>query len=426
MAKFITMKYILPWLIYFLLGTPELAKAKVVYFYPVETSKEIQCKVDKISAYDTLYFNAGTFHLEGLVITKPCTVTGNVSSILDGAETYELLTISSESVIVRGLNLQNSGYSSMNDYAAIKIIDAKNVLIENTRITGAYFAIHVSNSSYCIIRNNVIIGKSISEQLNGNAIHLWKCNHMTIEQNEVSRHRDGIYLEFVTHSVIKGNVSTHQLRYGLHFMFSNDDEYTSNTFDQNGAGVAVMYSHKVTMKYNVFKNNWGPSAYGLLLKDITDAEISENKFVENTRAIHMEGSSRISIHHNEFRGNGWGLAIQASCSENKIAYNNFINNSFDISTNGDVTLNTFDYNFWDEYEGYDLNKDGVGDIPYHPLSMMAMMIEQNPSLLILVKSFMMQLFERMEKSIPTLTPEHFVDLHPMIKSIHHDPNRTSE
>lgn len=426
MAKFITMKRILPWVIYFLLCIPERVKAKVVYFFPVETSREIQGKVDKIAAYDTLYFNAGTFHLEGLVIIKPCTVTGDMSAILDGAGTYELITISSESVAVRNLNLQNSGYSSMNDYAAIKIINAKNVLIENTRITGAYFAIHISNSSYCTIRNNVITGKSISEQLNGNAIHLWKCNHMTIEQNEVSHHRDGIYLEFVTHSVIKDNVSTHQLRYGLHFMFSNDDEYACNTFEQNGAGVAVMYSHNVMMKRNVFKNNWGPSAYGLLLKDISDGEISENEFKEDTRGIQMEGSNRISIHHNEFKDDGWGLAIQANCAENNITNNNFINNSFDISTNGDVTLNAFDCNYWDEYEGYDLNKDGIGDIPYHPLSLMAVMIEQNPSLLILVKSFMMQLFERMEKSIPTLTPEHFVDLHPMIKSISHDPNRTPE
>ena len=420
-----TMRHYLTRVICFLCSIA-VAKAKVIDLYPAQTTKEIQVIVDKLPALDTLNFTAGIFHIEGLIITRPCTMTGDQSSILDGAGMYELITISGESVVINGLHLQNSGYSSMNDFAAIKIINANHVVIENTRITGAYFAIHISNSSYCTIRNNVITGKSISEQLNGNAIHLWKCNHMSIEHNTVSQHRDGIYLEFVTHSVIKDNVSTHQLRYGLHFMFSNDDEYAYNIFKQNGAGVAVMYSHKVTMQHNVFKNNWGPSAYGLLLKDITDAEISENEFNENTRGIHMEGSSRVAIHHNEFKEDGWGLVIQASCSENTIAYNNFINNSFDISTNGDVTLNAFDCNYWDEYEGYDLNKDGIGDIPYHPLSLMAVMIEQNPSLLILVKSFMMQLFERMEKSIPTLTPEHFVDLHPMIKSISHDPNRTPE
>jgi nitrous oxidase accessory protein len=26
-------------------------------------------------------------------------------------------------------------------------------------------------------------------------------------------------------------------------------------------------------------------------------------------------------------------------------------------------------NYWDKYEGYDLDKNKIGDIPYHPLSL---------------------------------------------------------
>jgi len=399
---------------------PGLVYARIIEVFPNQNNQIILACFEAAAPMDTIRFTEGVYFIHDITITKPLTVLGAGNAVLDGSGKFEILTISNKSVKIIGLIFRNSGYSSMNDYAAIKIIDATDILIENNMITDAYFAIHLSNASRCIIRNNTIRGRSLSEQLNGNAIHAWKCNQLTIENNVVSSHRDGIYLEFVTHSMIRNNTSTDQLRYGLHFMFSNDDVYEHNTFRQNGAGVAVMYSKRVTMSENKFENNWGASSYGLLLKDIGDSEIFNNQFEANTKGIHMEGSDRINIRNNIFKDNGWGLVIQASCMDNLFSRNNFINNAFDVSTNGHVTLNRFEYNYWDEYEGYDLNKDGTGDVPYHPLSLFAMMIEVNPSILILIKSFMMQMLERIEKAIPSLTPEHFVDQHPLMKAVRHD------
>ncbi len=406
--------------IYMIWCFPGLTMASVIEVFPHQNRENIQACIDTASPKDTLRFNEGVYFVHDIRITMPLTVVGVKNAILDGSGKYEIFTISHHSVTVSGLTFRNAGYSSMNDFAAIKIIDAADILIENNIITDAYFAIHLSNSTRCVVRNNQIRGRGISEQLNGNAIHAWKCNQLLIENNTVSHHRDGIYLEFVTHSVIRHNTSTQQLRYGLHFMFSNDDEYTQNTFTNNGAGVAVMYSRRVKMSENIFQDNWGPSAYGLLLKDIVDSEIRENRFEANTKGIHMEGSNRINILNNSFKDNGWGLVIQASCMDNLFTHNNFINNSFDVSTNGHVTLNRFENNYWDEYEGYDLNRNGVGDIPYHPLSLFAMMIEENPAILILIKSFMMQMLERMERAIPGLTPEQFVDLFPLMKAVGND------
>lgn len=402
-------------IVFFLMLIPVILPAKVTDLYPDQDSASIYNHFREAKDGDTLRFNEGVYNIHSIVVTKSLIILGRGNCILDGSGKFEILTISASAGTIQGLTLRNSGFSSMNDFAAIKVIDASNLQITGNTILDSYFAIHLSNASRCTIRNNTIEGKAISEHLNGNAIHAWKSHHLIIENNTVSRHRDGIYLEFVTHSRITGNHSLLQMRYGLHFMFSNDDVYTKNTFEENGAGVAVMYSKRVTMKENLFRNNWGPSAYGLLLKDISDSEISQNRFEENTRGIHMEGTSRIQLRQNSFKDNGWGIAIQASCNDNSFSYNNFISNSFDVSTNGHVILNVFEHNYWDEYEGYDLNKDGTGDIPYHPLSLFGLLIEQNPSMLILVKSFMMQLFERMEKAIPSLTPEHFVDLHPLMK-----------
>jgi nitrous oxidase accessory protein len=200
-------------------------------------------------------------------------------------------------------------------------------------------------------------------------------------------------------------------------MFSNNDGYIDNVFTDNGAGVAVMYSHHVLMQNNRFVHNWGPNAYGILLKEISDATISYNSFDENTVGILMESTNRIDVQRNEFKKNGWALRISASCNENTITLNNFFNNTFDVGTNGTLTLNQFIHNYWDKFDGYDMNKDGLGDVAYHPVSMYSMVIEQNPNAVILMRSFMVTLLDKAEKAIPSLTPENMRDEQPVMKNI---------
>ncbi len=171
------------------------------------------------------------------------------------------------------------------------------------------------------------------------------------------------------------------------------------------------------MLNNVFEENWGDAAYGLFLKEISDSYISGNSFVKNTSGIHMEGTSRIKVEKNIFKANGWGMKIQASCMENEITDNNFIGNTFDIATNGSLVLNTFNRNYWDRYEGYDLNRDHFGDVPYRPLSLFSVIVENTPAAMLLFRSFMVTLLDKTEKILPSLTPDNFIDNSPRMHSL---------
>ena len=364
---------------------------------------------------DTIILNSGTYKEGNIIINKPVHLIGVNMPILDGESKNEILTLTGRDILVTGVHFANAGYSSMNDFAALKIIDATNVIIENNVISNGSFGIHMANSTHSFVRNNTIRGTNKSEHSSGNGIHLWKCSDMMIENNSIESHRDGIYLEFVTESTIQKNRSERNIRYGLHFMFSHSDKYVGNVFRNNGAGVAVMYSKDVTMDNNLFERNWGASAYGILLKDISNSHIVNNRFTRNTVGIHMEGSSRIGISNNVFEANGWAIKVQASCDDNQFLTNNFYGNTFDIATNGMMMLNRFSGNYWDKYEGYDMNKDGVGDIPYHPVSMYAMIVEQNPNSLMLLRSFVVTLLDKAEKAIPSLVPENLVDDKPRMK-----------
>ena len=371
---------------------------------------------------DTILLHKGIYKEGNIIITKSIKLIGIDEPVLDGENKYEILTVSGQRILIKGIRFQNSAYSSMNDYASISLVDAHYCIIENNFIEHAFFAIHVANSDNCVISENTIKGTPKTEQTSGNAIHLWKCDSMVVENNDVQGHRDGIYFEFVTHSYIYQNNSHNNIRYGLHFMFSNNDSYIENNFIKNGSGVAVMYSNHVFMHSNHFQLNWGDNAYGLLLKEISDAQIINNFFDQNTTGIQMESTNRIEVELNNFKNNGWALRISASCNDNSVHHNNFNANTFDVATNGTMMLNRFYNNYWDKYDGYDMNRDGYGDVPYHPVSMYSMVIEQNPTSVLLMRSFMVSLLDKAEKAIPSLTPENLVDNQPLMRRMHYDSN----
>lgn len=366
---------------------------------------------------DTIIVNSGTYREGNIIIDKKIVFIGKHFPVLDGQKKCEVLSVKADYVVVSGFKIMNSGVASLEDPCGIKVYNRTSVQILNNYLEDNFFGIYLQNCINCIVKNNNIIAFGKAEQLIGNGIHCWKSQNLQIIGNHIKGHRDGIYFEFVTNSVIWRNISTQNIRYGLHFMFSNDDAYISNVFKNNGAGVAVMFTKNVKMFNNTFEENWGDSAYGLLLKEITDSYIFNNRFIKNTSAIYMEGASRIKLEKNVFKTNGWAMKVQASCMDNELVNNNFSGNTFDISTNGSLVLNTFNGNYWDKYEGYDLDKNGIGDVPYHPLSLFAVLTEKNPSSMLLFRSFMITLLDKSEKVLPSITPDNFIDKTPLMKSL---------
>lgn len=366
----------------------------------------------KARSGDTVVVHEGIYTEGNLAISIPLVMLGIGHPVLDGQHKCEIITVTASDVCIKGFEIRNTGQLSTQDVAGIKVLSANRVVIEGNRFRDCNFGVYLSDCLDCQITRNDVQGIIKEEQNSGNGIHLWKCSRALVAENHLSGQRDGIYFEFVTDSEIRYNNSEQNLRYGLHFMFSHNDHYHHNWFHHNGAGVAVMYSRQVQMMENEFGYNWGSSAYGLLLKDISDSHIWKNTFEHNSAGVYLEGASRITLEQNQFRENGWALRVQASCDANVIRENNFFGNSFDVSTNGSLVLNTFNGNYWDRYEGYDLNRDGKGDVPFRPVSLYAVVIERMPYGLMLMRSFMVYLMDKAEKIIPSLTPEQLMDEEP--------------
>lgn len=366
--------------------------------------------------FDTVYVHPGTYRDKNLKVTRPLTLLGTSKAIIDGQfGGGSLLTVTSDSVVIRGLGFRNVQLSYVEDNAAVKVVESKHVTVSNCVIQNAMFGIYLSKSAHCVVTNNqMTANRSKDESNSGNGIHCWTSTNLYISGNTINGHRDGLYFEFARHTYITNNVSKQNIRYGLHFMFSDSCTYKHNTFMQNGAGIAVMYTKNVLMEENLIQDNWGPTTYGLLLKEISYSHLINNRFINNSRAIHCEGSSHNLIENNVLSMNGYGFRVLGSSVDNTLRGNTFDHNVFDVTTNTSISTNYFDRNYWSSYQGYDLNKDGIGDVPYHPVRLFALMIEQMPSSSILINSALVHVLDLTERIVPTMTPKNLVDKHPLM------------
>lgn len=383
----------------------------------VESSSvlDLQSVFDKTESGDTLFLK-GLFKVSLLKVNKPLFIIGKDAEFVS-KDGDEILVIASDSVLVKNIVFKDVEASFLKDRAAIRLLEVQQVQVDNNQFINTFFGVYVQNSSNCIISNNTLQGKAGDEVHAGNAIHIWKAERIEVINNVAEGHRDGIYFEFVNQSFISGNVSKNNMRYGLHFMFSNYDIYENNQFENNGSGVAVMFSKHIRMLNNTFKENWGGASYGILLKEISDGVMKHNRFELNTVGVYAEGANRIQIDSNVFVRNGKALDIKGNCMDNKILNNNFLGNTFEVLTNSKGNLNFFEGNYWGQYSGYDLNKDGVGDVPHRPVNLFALITDKIPAASMLLHSPLVHGLDMAERIFPQLIPEQLIDKKPQMKPL---------
>jgi nitrous oxidase accessory protein len=381
----------------------------------VRPSDDLHAILSRSAAGDTLRVLAGTHRGDSLLVTHPLTLLGEQGATLDGEGGGHVLMVRAHGVTVRGLLLRGAGTSYRADHAALLAEGVRGLRVMDCRFEDNHFGIYLARCSGARLERNRLRSHGERESSSGNGIHLWHCRQVDIRDNTVEGHRDGVYLEFGRHLRIVGNHSHGNLRYGLHFMFSDSCQYVANEFDGNGAGVAVMYSRVVEMRSNRFHDNWGPASYGVLLKEISDSVIHGNTFTRNTTGLHVEASNRLRVGRNRFLRNGWALRLMANSSQGLYEDNHFEANAFDVATNGRQNDSRFARNYWDRHRGYDLDKDGYADEPYRPVSVFSHVVADQSPALVLLRGLFVDLLDAAERAFPLLTPVSLQDTQPLMR-----------
>lgn len=391
--------------------------ADSVVVSPSGQVRTIAVALRQVRAGGRVIVTAGTYREPAIAITRPVILEGRGGATLEGDGTHGLLVITADDVAITGFRFTHVGTSYVEDRAAIRLTDVKRCSIGGNRFDDVFFGIYLANVLGCRIEDNVLVASNRTETASGNGIHLWSTREVVIARNRVTGFRDGIYFEFVHDTEVRDNVSEGNIRYGLHFMYSDDCRYLRNTFRRNGSGVAVMYTHRVQMTGNRFEKNWGAAAYGLLLKEISDARLERNVFDGNTTGLVADGANRMIVDRNEFTNNGWAVKLDASTVGGVMTRNNFIANTFDVAANSREPSTVLAGNYWEAYRGYDLDGNGVGDVPFRPVRLFSMIVERYEPALLLLRSALVELLDAGERAMPALTPTALADATPSMRRL---------
>ena len=348
-----------------------------------------------------------------LRIRKPVIIDGQNQVTFDGLGKGTVVEIRAKNVTLRNLTVTGSGDDVHSEPACIRA-ETGPVRIEGCTLLDAYFGIDLKESPDSYIVGNSVHGKNLDPERRGDGIRIWWSAGTTIEGNTVSDSRDMVFWYSENITVARNTVNNS--RYGLHFMYSHNTTLTDNTLSGNSVGIYLMYSNSIRLTRNQMINSRGASGYGLGLKDCDDIIIEGNALLANRVGVYVDNSpssigSTGLFKSNLIAFNEVGLLATPNTHDNVFTGNAFIENEESAATHGPGRLvsNTFERNgignYWSDYAGIDLDRDGVGDMPYEPRSLFGAMLSAEPNLRLFVYSPAQQAIEFTAKALPELRPE---------------------
>jgi len=378
----------------------------------------------------TIKVGAGIHH-GALLITKPLTLVGQDGAVIDGDGAGDIIRIAAPHVTVRGLVLENSGTSLTNENAGIFVEQkAADVTLADNVLSHVLFGIYLDGSAGTQVLRNRIRGMTeLRVPDRGDGIHLWNDTGVLVEGNDVGGTRDGIYIYISPHDRIIGN-RIHDVRYGVHYMYSNHDTLSDNTSYRNSAGYALMMSDHLTVYGN---QAYDDTQYGVLMNYVTYSEFDGNRVwairdPEGPRsAFALDGDGKgffvYNSEHDRFHGN-WisdcriGIHVTAGSDDNRFYDNAFVTNRVQVK----YVQNAFSEwswhgvgNYWSDYRGWDLNGDGIGDVPYRPNDGVDVLLWKYPTAALLMSSPSVLALRYIQRAFPVFTPPGVQDSHPLMR-----------
>jgi nitrous oxidase accessory protein len=339
---------------------------------PASAHRTVAAALEASASGDTIVVHPGLYR-ESLVLRRPVRLIGEEGAILDGGGHGTVVLVVAADCEIRGFRIRASGDSLLEEDAAVKVLEADRCTVAGNRIEDSLFGILVRSGRAATLRANHVVGKPLPLPRQGDGIRVQDGAGATIEDNTLEASRDLAIWQSNRCEVRRNAVR--RCRYGLHYMYCDDNLFEDNVFAGNETGGAIMYSRRVTLRRNRFEGSRGPSAYGLLIKAADDVLAEGNRFVDNTSGVFLEESpssrhATCVFRGNVVGGNEVGVLLQPSVERVVFSGNAFVANRVQVETagRGRGDLNVWSEggrgNYWSDYVGFDADHDGVGDTPH--------------------------------------------------------------
>ena len=169
------------------------------------------------------------------------------------------------------------------------------------------------------------------------------------------------------------------LRFAVHYMYANKGTVTGNASAGNHVGYALMYSAGLTVEGN---RSDGDRDHGLLLNYANGARIEGNAVVAGgEKCVFIYNSTKNVFRGNWFEGCQIGIHLTAGSERNAISGNAFLGNRTQVKyvgTRYQEWSAAGRGNYWSDNPAFDLNGDGVADVPYRPNDLIDQVVWSHP------------------------------------------------
>ena len=370
----------------------------------------LQKAIDSAKVGSILKLKAGIYK-GSIVIDKPLSIIGVEDGvIIDGEGNGTVIIVNSSYVTLRNLTVQGSGNRHDKLDAGIAIDDAKQCEISNITIRDSLFGIDASKLNNSVIKNNYITSKKVDLGLRGDGLRLWYSNNNLIKGNSLIRSRDMVV--WYSHgNVIEDNYGEYG-RYSLHFMYAGKNYIRNNKYMFNSVGIFFMYSKDSVATGNIIKSSLGATGMGIGLKDVSNFTLKNNTVIYNAQGLYIDRSPFEPDENNWIENNNILYNAEAlhfhSLSENNIIKNNNIQGNIEDIVNdsrGSKTDdNDFEGNYWDNYEGFDKDNNGIGDTPHRVYKYADQLWTYNPNVKFFYGSPVISMLNFLAKLAPFSEP----------------------
>jgi len=395
----------------FLAGGP---KAAIV---AVPAGTNLQQAVAAATAGDTLRLAPGSYP-GNLVIDKPLTLEGppDRSAVVIGERSGRTIWVRAAQVTLRQLTIRQSGLS-LPDMDAGVFLDrtAHRALVEHNDILDNLMGVYVWGPDAALVRANRIVGNTqlrVAER--GNGVSLWNSPGTQVLDNDISAGRDGIFSNTSKHNLFRGN-RFRDLRYAVHYMYTNDSEVSDNISEDNDIGYAIMYSHRLVVRNNVALRS---RDQGMMFNYANEAAITGNAVRGGGKCVFLYNANNNRFESNHFQDCDIGIHFTAGSDGNAIADNAFVNNKNQVKYVGTRVIEWSKNghgNYWSDNTAFDLDGDGIADTAYRPNGIIDQVLWRAPAARILLNSPAVSIVRWAQAQFPALLPGGVIDSAPLMR-----------
>lgn len=344
-----------------------------------------------------------------VLVDKVLTIDGGGKVTIDGGDKGTVFEIMADGVTLTGLHLTGSGDSHDTDDSCLDVRGHR-ARIENLVVDNCLFGIDLKQSSESIVRGNRISSKPFDLGVRGDGLRLWYSNRNLIENNEVVDTRDMVAW-YSNDNIFRGNVGKRS-RYSIHFMFANNNIVENNRFHDNAVGVYFMYTEGGAARNNVVSHATGAAGMAFGFKESSNVDIEDNEIIYCAVGVGSDLSpfqpdTTVRFNRNRFAYNGIAIQLTSELGGNILKDNVFEGNLTDVfqGGRGNGDKNTWLGNYFDTYQGFDRNNDGIGDTAHENYAYADQLWMELPAARFFKNSPVLELLDFLERLAPFSTPE---------------------